>query len=446
MDRLGIKRRVKKPRVPLTEDDSKQLAEIHGTDSVPLIVKRTGQPYRLVYNVINGRVKSISNRHYRSLFGKPSPHRQLKKVDGDQFRRMARLWLFLNEDQTQSDLYREYYGVEHPRKPNLRLFIGETHTVDIGLEQFMIDKFTDAGIDGPLLNQWLGDMEAMPRRKRVPYDRIQPILQYIDEHLGIHPTSILNQTVHRYESGELKSVSADIYERALSLQRKAEKAFAENDFKEMEKIKESITGKKPGYTLYLDIREELRFLSKYANKGVKHYLGRSSWTYETGKAKRVADWRARMILHDCDRFIRRHPNLSLPVLPIRWQRQQLRMFIGALIEHLSQLLSRQEGMDFEKRVLAPTHARNMYTDRDYGMTRFDMAPGVLGMRRKAFDLMVARHCNLFRTVGTYTKQWYLSNLYLEELSNKEYFEIISAKYELLARKSDHMGGIGACLH
>ncbi|HSO20051.1 MAG TPA: hypothetical protein VLT88_11355 [Desulfosarcina sp.] len=439
-------KRVKKPRVPLSDRDLEHLARIHGETSVPVLAKRTGLPYMLVYNVVHGRVKSLSDRHYRMLFGEPPPHRRIDKVDGGLFRRMARLWLFLNDDLTQSDLYREFYGTAHPRKPDLRIFSGRIQMVDAGLERFMRRKFAAAGIDEPLLDQWLAELEELPRRDRVPYGRLKPVLDYLHSRLGIHPTAVLNQTVERYESGALKSVSRDIYDRARGLKRSAEKALGANDAGQIERLKESISGGKTGYTLYLDIREELRFLRMYTKNSARSYLGRSVWTYETGRAKRVADWRARKIMRDCDRFIRERPDLPLAVLPHRWRRRWVHALIDAMMGRIAQLLSRQEGMVFEKRILAPSHARGEYANRFHGFTRFDMAPGVLGMRRKAFDLMVARHCDIFRTVGTYAKRWYLSDLYLKELSRKEYFNLISAKYEILARKSNLPGAGNACMH
>jgi hypothetical protein len=42
------------------------------------------------------------------------------------------------------------------------------------------------------------------------------------------------------------------------------------------------------------------------------------------------------------------------------------------------------------------------------------------MKKKAFDLMVAKNCEMFRTVGRYDKRWYLSDLYLKELSDNHY--------------------------
>jgi len=55
------------------------------------------------------------------------------------------------------------------------------------------------------------------------------------------------------------------------------------------------------------------------------------------------------------------------------------------------------------------------------------------MKKKVFDLMVAKNCDIFRSVGRYTKRWCLSDLYLKELSEKEFFDLISAKYERMAK-------------
>ncbi len=99
----------------------------------------------------------------------------------------------------------------------------------------------------------------------------------------------------------------------------------------------------------------------------------------------------------------------------------------------AQLLSDKEGMDFEKRILRPSHSSDEYNDPHHGFTPFDMASQGLGMKRKAFDLMVARHCDIFRTVGKFSKRWYLPELYLKEIASRKDFDLISAKYEFLAK-------------
>ena len=82
-------KRVRKPRITLTEKDLQHLFDIHATDSPAALAKRTGLPYMLVYNVVHGRVASVSNRHYQLLFGTEAPPRAALKVDGDAFRAMA---------------------------------------------------------------------------------------------------------------------------------------------------------------------------------------------------------------------------------------------------------------------------------------------------------------------------------------------------------------------
>ena len=82
--------RVKKPRIVLTQQDLRNLFEIYGTESAPVLAKQTGLPYLLVYNIVNRRVLSVSDRHYRILFRRPPPSQAPVKVDGTQFRAMGK--------------------------------------------------------------------------------------------------------------------------------------------------------------------------------------------------------------------------------------------------------------------------------------------------------------------------------------------------------------------
>lgn len=439
------RKRVRKPRIEITDQILKHLFETRKTMSVPELSKCSELPYMLVYNVVHRRVKTLSDRHYRALFGHAPQPQELQKVDGTDFRAMAGLWLFLNQEVSKSDLYREIYGVGPRSKPDLRIFNGHIRTVESNLVRIMRKKFSDAGLDGQLLDRWLDELDKLPPDGRVAYRRIKPVLRSIQEILGVHPTAILKQSVERYETGMLKSVSRDIFNRAMTLKHQAEKALAEGRKREVERLKEAISGRKAGYSLYLDVAEELTFLCRYAKKSAKTYLGRSMWTYKTGKAKRVADWRARKILQDCDRFIREAPDLPLSCLPRSRQAKRVRMLLDVFVARTTQLFSEQEGLLFEKRILRPSHARDEYINQTHGFTRFDMAPGVLGMKKKAFDLMVAKNCEIFRSVGRYTKRWYLSDLYLKELSEKEFFDLISKKYERMAISLNRSMGIDACL-
>jgi hypothetical protein len=68
------------------------------------------------------------------------------------------------------------------------------------------------------------------------------------------------------------------------------------------------------------------------------------------------------------------------------------------------------------------------------------------MRKKAFDLMVAKNCEMFRKVGRYDKRWYLSDLYLKELSEKAFFELVTAKYEMMAKEINHQSKVNECMY
>ena len=436
----------KKPRIGLTDRDIKHLFGINGSHSAAVLAKRTGLPYLLIYNILNRRVLSVSNRHYQTLFGRPAPHQDPLKVDGAVFRAMVDLWLFLNDGITQADLYRELFGLERHQKTDHRIFSGKINAVDVRLEHIMKEKFSNAGIDTPLLNQWLSEFEALPHSDRVQYSRIRPAVVYLSDKLGVHPTSVLNQSVVRYETGMLKRVSRSIADRVEAMKQKTEKALREDGKQDIEKIRESVVGGKSGYTLYTDIKDELLFLCRHTKRGIKNYLGRSLWTYENGKAKRIANWRARKILQDCDRLIQESPTLPLASLPQSRQRAQTRRLIDLLVARTSHLLSEKDGIDFEKRVLRPSHTRVEYNNPYHGFTPFDMASRVLGMKRRAFDLMVARNCEIFRSVGKFAQRWYLPDLYLRELSRKKNFGLISAKYELMAKNRRHSRPIDACMN
>ena len=125
--------------------------------------------------------------------------------------------------------------------------------------------------------------------------------------------------------------------------------------------------------------------------------------------------------------------MELAGLPPRRRYQRIRSLIDAMVARSAQLLAGEDGKAFEKRILRPSHTHMQYRDPHRNFTPFDMASGVLGMRRKAFDLMVASHCEIFRRVGKFSQRWYLPDLYLEELTRNRHFGLISAKYERMAR-------------
>lgn len=410
------------------------------------MAKRTGLPYLLIYNIIHRRVKSLSARHYRIIFGESPPVQNQKKTDGRHFREMVELWLFLNEGVTKSDLYWEFCGHDRTKRVDYRLFTGQTRSVDPAFAQHMENKFSASGIDPVTLRRWAGEYRQVAREDLIAYERVRPLLMYLKDALGVHPTTVLNQWLQRYESGELKSVSAKLFGKILSLKQKAKNALASGNRLEVEQLKEEIYGRKPGYTLYAQVEEELVFLKKYARKSLKKYLGRSTSMYTRGECRRLSSWRARKIMADCRAFIRQAPHLPVSALP-RSMRKPLSDALSAVLKaRTADLLSRDEGIRLEKQILKPSLANDEYKKQIYGFTRFDMAGQALGMKKMAFDLMVAKNCEIFRKIGTYSRGWYLSDLYLKELSQKQHFDLISTKYEWLAKKLGPHRHMDSCLN
>ena len=434
----------KPPRIVLTAEFKNRLQALE--HKVPETARRSGLPYLLVYNIVHGRVRSISALNYRKLFQEDPPHQEPGKVDGTLFRKMVRLWLFLNDGATQAGLYREFYGRHHTKRVDNRIFTGQVKTVSPHLEKMMLDKFEAAGLARDEMERWIDEFESRAQPERVPYKRIRPLLLFLQMELDIHPTAVLNQSFERYETGYLQSVSRAVYDRALALEKQYEQALSSGGGYAVEKIKESVYGGKTNYTLYSKIEEELLFLSKYARKAIKPYLGRGKQHYEQRKSRRIASWRADKIIADCDAFIRESPHLPLASLP----RSQRKKWIGHLLSSLTACMAlrlmTQEGLSLEKRILKPKHEQATYNKQQYGFTQFDLASHALGMKRKAFDLMVSRNCEIFRHIGKYSKRWYLPNLYLRELSRKNDFHLVTIKYELMASQLDQSSQSKDCLY
>jgi hypothetical protein len=437
----------KRPRIFLTERAIADLYMIHGTQSAAKLAKQTGLPYMQIYNIVHRRVRSVSSRNYLQLFGEPPPVQDALKVDGELFRAMVDLWLFLDGKASKADLYRDLLGKDRRATVEHRIFSGQISRVDASLEHAMLQKFSDAGVGGPLLDQWLQEFANLQHNQWVPYASIRPSLVYLEDALGIHPTSVLQQSVAKYERKFLKRVHKNTADRIQRLRDRTECVLKSGQNpRQLDKLRESVSGGRSGYTLFSEIEADLLFLCRHTGKGVKRYLGRSLWTYQNGMAKRVADWRARRIVRECDRLISEKPSLPLASLPPRRRYAQIRPLIEVMTARSAHLLSGEEGMAFEKRILRPSCTQMQYRDPQRRFIPFDMASGVLGMRRKAFDLMVASHCDIFRTVGKFSQRWYLSNLYLEELAGKRHFGLISAKYERMARDLTRQSGKTPCLN
>jgi hypothetical protein len=447
MNAEHTRKKRKKPRIFLTERDIAELFAVHGTQSAARLAKRTGLPYMQIYNIVHRRMRSVSNRTYLQLFGKSPPVTEPLKVDGALFRDLVDLWLFLDGKTSKADLYRDLLGKDRRATVDYRIFSGQVSRVDARLEHALLQKFADAGVSRPLLDQWLQEFEDLHHHQWVPYASIRPSLIYLEDALGIHPTSVLQQSVAKYERKILKRVHKRTADRIQRLRDRTECALKNGqNLRQLDNLRESVSGGRSGYTLFSEIEADLLFLSRHAGKGVKRYLGRSLWTYQNGMAKRVADWRARRIVRECDRLIAKNPSLPLASLPPRRRYAQIRPLIEVVMARSANLLSGEEGMAFEKRILRPSHTQVQYRDPQRRFTPFDMASGVLGMRRKAFDLMVASHCDIFRTVGKFSQRWYLPDLYLEELAGKRHFGLISAKYERMARDLTRQPGSTRCLN
>ncbi|MCF8051601.1 MAG: hypothetical protein K9L59_10225 [Desulfobacterales bacterium] len=420
-------------QVRLTDKDLEYLRETVDAASVSAIAKKAALPYMLVYNIVHGRVKSMFAINYRKLFRREPPGEALLKVDGTYFRAMVDLYLYLMDDVTKADLFREFYPGPIPRRIDYRIFNGQIPSVEFRLVKIMEEKFAAQGLDPDTVRLWIVEHKSAGFADRVPYSAIRPALAYLQKELGIHPTFLLNQVVGRYETGDLKSVSGQRYEKVIELQKRAERLVDEGRSHELAALKESLYREKPGYTRFAEVEEALTFLQRYAGAGPKKYLGRSRKIYDEGGAKRIPDWQAERIWRDCEAFILQNPDLPLGVLPAASQKRRIASLLSVLVLCSTDLLYRDEGIVFEKQILQPKHHKSVYMTEAHGLTQVDMASSALGMKQKAFDLMVAMNCEIFKGIGKYTRRWYLPDQYLEEIRQKEPFGLIKAKYELLAR-------------
>jgi hypothetical protein len=392
-----------------------------------------GLPYSLVYNLVHGRISSLSARDYRIIFGEDPPKEDMSRVDGTFFRGMARLWLFLNPDVTEADLYREFYPEKANGKVDYRIFTGKTKTVDASLEKMMEDKFRAQALSTERIQNWIRELEYIEDGTRVDFEKIGPLLDYLEEKLGINPSRMLKQQVSRYESGELETVSKQIYSRALGLKERVEKALESGSRFKMEKLREEVYHAREGFVLFSELEEILRLLTKYGKKSSKRYLGRAISTYKKEKLRRIAAWRARRIREDWRHFIRQKPEVPLMELPFEDLKGQIDPFLYVLKSHLVNRLIQEGGEVYEQAVLMPSHP-TMEKDREApaDLAEMDEAASLLNMDGKAFDLMVAGHSALLRKVAIHKGRWFLPAWYVAELKDKKEFDLIRAKYELLA--------------
>jgi hypothetical protein len=435
------------PRIELTRKIRKQfLEEILKNLTIGEFSKNRGLSYTLIYNLANGRIDSLSPRNYRTIFREEPPSQKPERVDGTYFREMAGLWIFLNDEITKSDLYLELYRGKNPKKTDYRIFNGQIRTVETRIERIMEKKFFNSGLDHQTLKTWIQEYNQFQLDPRVSYHVIRPVLLFLEKTLNLNPTLILNQWFDRYETGKLKSVPQKIYDQAMLLKQRAEKALTSGRRSEIEKLREEVCGKKQGLTLYSQVEEELKFLQKYAGKRASEYLGRSISAYEKRKIKRIATSKAQTITNDCHAFIGQHPDLPFLSIPRSYRDRWMNRLLYVLKGRIITILIQHEDLNFERDVLRPLHSRDEYKKENKGLVLFDQASDFLGIGKKAFDLMVAKHCDLFRSVGTYVNKWYLSDLYLKELSEKEFFDFLTAKYERMAKAECRPNSMAACMN
>jgi len=399
---------------------------------VPELALEKHLPYSLVYNVAKGRIKSLSPKEYRILFGEEPLYQGENKVEGTYFRGMVDLWLFLNDDATKSGLYGEFYPEKRSSRVDYRIFSGKVKTVEARLERIMEEKFLEQGFDESEIRDAIAELNLIPDEERVSYEYLKPLLEYLKEHLNMGPARLLNKRRTRYEKGELKTVSRKLYNYMLHLRNETEKALHSGSRAEIERLKETTSGKRKDLTLYVDVQEEIEFLRTYGEKGIKRYLGRSIKNYEESRLKRIATWRAEKIRTDCNELIENKPEIPIQSIPRPQRKQRIGTLLSSLKSHLLYKMGQRESILYEKEVLTPSFedGKRYGTETD-ALTRVDRAAHVLAMSKKAFDLMVAHNRDIFGKIGRYDGKWHLPTRYLQELLEKQGFDLVKQKYELL---------------
>jgi hypothetical protein len=380
-------------------------------------------------------------RDYKIIFGEDPPIQETERVDGKYFRKMVKLWLFLNDDVTEADLYREFFPHKKFSRVDYRIFNGDVKSIPIRLEKIMGKKLSDQGLDKSEVEQYYEELDSTGYNDRFFYDELKPTLAYIQQHIGVHPGRILNQFPARYESGELMTVPQRVYDYAMRLKKKTDKALSSSSKFEVEKLKEEVYGKRTSLTLFSAVEDDLEFLKNNGGRRPKYYLERSISLYKKSKLKRIASWRAQRIKEDSLQLIKHNPELSISSIPKPYLKMFLNDLLSVLTNRMVSLITDDEGGKFERSVLEPSYYgvedSVQFEQKDISMEK---AAHILGMTRKAFDLMVASHRGIFKGICTYNRKWYVPELYLKELLKNEGFHIIKAKYEFLAKNGNSSFG------
>jgi len=424
-------------RVEITEGMMKRFFEEIFKGEVSEFSAHKGLPYGLVYNLVHGRINSLSSADYRRIFGEDPPGQEQSRVDGEYFRSLVRLWVFLNERITEKDLYAEFYeGRRAASKPDYRIFSGTTRTVEKRLERIMEEKFLAQGLSRTEIQEWLRELNQYPEQERVPFDKVRPVLARLEKNLKVHPSRLLNRWIASYESGELKTISGELFEKLKAMDRKAEEVARRPSRAKFEKLREQVYGSRAGLTLFSEIEEELEFLKQWGRRSLKKYLGRSAGKYRSSKLKRVASWRAQRILGDCEKIIAERAGIPVRALPKRYRSTQWRRLTIALEQGVVAKMFSKDKLAFEKRVLKPLyHTKEGYETWGRVFVTVEQGAKILRMSEKAFSLLMGTHCEIFRKIGRYEGNWAVPESYLFELAGVKEFSIVRAKYEWLARKT-----------
>jgi hypothetical protein len=424
-----------RPRIVLTKKMMEEFFTKVFKGDVPELSAAKGLPYDLVYNLVHGRIRSLSEEDYRTIFGDEPPQQARKRAGTQYFRGMVRLWLFLNRDATEAELYREFNQGRRFKKVDYRVFSGRrVKSISAEAEKWMEEKFLSQGFKRREIERGIAEIESLGYERKIPYTKIKPVLDYLEK-IGVSATKMLKQWSARYESGELRNVPKDVYDRAMRVRAKALKASLSRSPYAVDKLKEEIYGRRKGLILFSEVESELRCLRKYGRKSTKRYLGRSIKNYEQGKLKRISVGRAGKIKKEFDQLMRRRPPIPLLSLPETYRTKEIRRLISAVDSvAVARLLRDYEGM-YERSMLRPSFG-SLKGAADTEIQEYvplDQAAKALGMSPEAFDLLLASHSDLFKKMGKYEGKWFFPDRTLDELSRKAGFRFIRAKYSWLAK-------------
>jgi hypothetical protein len=426
-------------RVKLTRSVLKDFYENAAKGSLSALSKQTGLAYGLLYNIAHRRVKSISIRDYRKIFNKDPIVKLPDRRDGSYFRDMVRLWLYLNEGQTENILYQEFFqGKKAFKKTDYRIFTGEIDTIECWLEDQMEQKFLELGLERPIIQNWIRELNTQNRGKRIPYREMKPVLEFIQDTVNIHPTRLLKQSVKRYETGTLHTVSSQVFEHAMQVKKEIEQYLDSNQTIHKEKLLDGIYGKRAGFIPFYEIEEKLEFLREYGGHYPKKYLGRGIGYYRKKKIKRIASWRGIRIDKDCREIIQKKPDLRLSSLPRVFQYQEVGRLLSVLKKISIQQICHDNNVEFEADILRQvTLDPGQYPNQEQVLVRFDEAARYLKMKQKAFDYLVASHSSLFKKIAVRKENgWYIPDISLEMLKKIAGFSLIKGKYDFLASRKD----------